>query len=392
MNVLLCPFGEPGYLYPALAVGIELRGRGHTVTVLARPGAARVVREAGLTPLDATAYAEAGTFSVSMWTRTGRQQYQAVVRAAGETGAGALLTSPLCHGALLAAEALDLPATVLGFAAHMWPYREGGEGEPEHVVARRWRLRELLRHYGATREQTGMPPRRDRQEDRPLIGAGLLLRGDPALEYPGAVLPDGVRHVGPCVWEPRADPAELDRVAGLLARAGKPVVYVHLGRTFGGDSMWPRLNATFTGGPYQAVVELARSADARPHPCADIVTVRVPWMDPLVASARMVLTNGTSSPVLAALRHGRPLAVAPAGSEQPVLSEACVRSGVAVRFPADEAADGTAALTSALTGESPHRVRDLATRLAATRGAAAAAGFVLSTLSPALAGTSGAAP
>ncbi len=40
MNVLLCPLNDPGYLYPALAVGRELRRRAHTVHVLAGPRAA----------------------------------------------------------------------------------------------------------------------------------------------------------------------------------------------------------------------------------------------------------------------------------------------------------------------------------------------------------------
>ncbi|MEO3813305.1 hypothetical protein ABGB17_30250 [Sphaerisporangium sp. B11E5] len=394
MNVLLCPFSDPGYLYPALAVGVELRRRGHTVAVLGRPGAARAAQEAGLTALDAAAYGGTGAFSVGRWMMTGHEQYRAVVAAARDTGADALVASVLSHGALLAGEALDLPVTVLGFAAHLWPYRAGGDGEPEHLAQREWRLGELLRHYRALRERTGLPRRHDRPADRPLIGAGLLLRGDPALEYPGAVLPHGVRHVGPCHWEPRPAPAETCRVAGLLARSGKPVVYVHLGREFGGTSLWPRLNAAFTGGPYQAVVELGRSGGPRAAPRADIVTVRVPYMGPLIELSEMVLTSGTSSPVLAALRHGRPLAVAPAGSEQPLLADACERAGVAVRFPGEgTAAALTGALDRALTRETVRRrARWLGARLRDAGGAAAAAGHVVSTVSSAPATPTGARP
>ncbi len=384
MNVLLCPFSDPGYLYPALAVGVELRRRGHEVVVLARAGAAAVVAEAGLTMADAAAYGGADAFSVGRWVRTGVAQCRAVLAAARDTRADALVTTPLCHGALLAAETLDLPATVLGFAAHLWPYREGGGGEPEDVVQREWRLRETRRHYDAARAGAGLPPRRDPSPERPLIGAGLLLRGDPALEYPGAVLPEGVRHVGPCVWEPKPDRAEVEGLAGYLARVGKPVVYVHLGRLFGGTSLWPRLNETFTGGPFQAVVEVARSGGPRPAPGADIVVIRRPWMSPLVALAEVVLTNGTTSPVLAALLHGRPLAVAPAGSEQPLLSEACVRAGVAARFAVAAPSDGAATLKAICDDEELcARARRLGARLAASGGAPAAAAFVAATASAA---------
>ncbi|WP_055482978.1 glycosyltransferase [Sphaerimonospora mesophila] len=394
MNVLLCPFSDPGYLYPALAVGIELRRRGHRVLVLARPRAAVVIGEAGLPMLDAREYHGGRAFSVGCWGETGAAQYRAVAAAAREIGADVLVTSALCHGALLAAEALDLPAVVLGFAAHLWPYRHGGEGEPEHVVLREWRLRELLRHYHATRERVGLRARRDRRPDLPLIGAGLLLRGDPALEYPGAVLPEGIHHVGPCAWEPGADPAELRRLTERLARIGKPVVYVHLGRTFGGESLWPRLNATFTGGPFQAVVERARSGEPRAAAGADLIVVERPWMGPLIALAEVVLTNGTSSPVLAALGQGRPLAVAPAGSEQPLLAEACVRSGVAVRFPgpggeggmggvAGGGAGDGAGLLKAVCDDEPlkQRARRLGERLNRSGGAGAAADFVTSVVS-----------
>ncbi|MCG5212945.1 glycosyltransferase family protein [Streptosporangium soli] len=372
MNVLLCPFSDPGYLYPAVAVGLELRRRGHSVFTLARPGTATALRETALPILPADEYGGAGAFSVGRWVETGMSQYRAVLDAARDVRADAVVTSLLCHGVLLAAETLDLPVTVLGFAAHLWPYRDQVEGEPERVVLREWRLRELLRHYRATREQAGLPYRRDRRPDRPLIGAGLLLRGDPALEYPGAVLPEGVHHVGPCSWEPRADPPALDRLAGHLARVGKPVVYVHLGRVFGGESLWPRLNVTFTGGPFQAVVEQARSGAPHPAADADVVVVRRPWMGPLIELADLVLTNGTTSPVLNALRYGRPLAVAPAGSEQPLLAEACVRSGAAVRFT------GGAEVLKAACDDEPlrNRVRWLGARLNESGGAAAAADFV----------------
>ncbi|MEU6431103.1 hypothetical protein ABZ860_34820 [Microbispora sp. NPDC046973] len=384
MNVLLCPFSDAGYLYPALAVGRELRRRGHAVFPLVRPGAAGVPGEAGLPALNAHEYGGARAFSVAWWGETGAVQYRAVARAAREVRADALVTSILCHGALLAADALDLPVVVLGFAAHLWTYGRGGEGERHGRAAmRERRLLQLLRRYELAREQAGLPPRRDRRRDLPLIGSGLLLRGDQALEHPGAELPEGVRHVGPCPWEPAADPAALHRLAGQVRRIGKPVVYVHLGRVFGGESMWPRLNTTFTGSPFQAVVERGRSGEPRPAPGADVVVVREPWMGPLIELSDLVLTNGTSSPVLAALMRGKPLAVAPIGSEQPLLSEACVRAGVAVGFPPGPVGDGVAALGTAYAGGLGARVRELGARLNTSGGAPAAADAVVAAASSA---------
>ncbi|WP_425554671.1 glycosyltransferase, partial [Kitasatospora putterlickiae] len=263
-------------------------------------------------------------------------QYRATVRAARQAGADLLLTSVLCNGALLAAEALDVPVVVLGLSIHLWTYRSGGADEPRYGRSRENRTRETLALYAATREQAGLAgrgPHGTAPDDTPLLGDALLLRGVPELEYPGTELPPRVHHVGPLAWEPAADPAELAAVDAALARTGKPVVYVHLGRFFGGGTPWPRLNATFTGGRYQAVVEQGRTGDARPGPDADVLLVRKPWLGPLVERAGLVLTAGTSAPVLGALLRGRPLGVTPNGSEQPVLGGALLRAGGAVHLP-----------------------------------------------------------
>lgn len=379
MNVLLCPLSDPGFLYPVIGVGRELRRRGHAVCALGGTAAGPVVSGAGLAFLPADQYGDARAFGVSRWSDRGGAQYVAVRRAAQQTGADVVVTSVLCHGALVAAEVLDLPVVVVGLATHLWSYRSGGTDEPQLSTPREWRSRETVRYYQLVRDQAGLPARRDAVPVTPLIGSGLLLRGDPALEYPGATLPAGVRHVGPCWWEPPAERARLRALRARVDRVGKPVVYVHLGRTFGGRSLWPRLNAAFTGGPFQAVVELGRSGEPRPAPGADITVVREPWMGPLVDWADLVLTNGTSAPVLWALRSGRPLVVAPAGSEQPLLAAACVRAGVAVRFP-DRAGHGESAVLAAAAADPDlgARAAALGARLAGAPGAVRAADLVLS--------------
>ncbi|WP_433431127.1 glycosyltransferase [Nonomuraea sp. CA-141351] len=378
MRVLLCPLSNPGYLYSTLAIGRELRARGHLVAVLCSPGAVATVTLAGLLALNVEEYGPPLVLSVGSWhwVAEGPAQYTAVMDAARDLGADVLLTSILCHGALLAAERLDIPAVVLGLSAWLWPYRGGGPGEGD-TAERDWRIREVRALYDEIRSRTGLAPRRDRHPEQPLLGSAFLLRGHPALEPPGAELPKEAVHVGPCAWEPPPDPGSVALIEQETRRIGKPVVYVHLGRTFGGDSMWPRLNAAFTRSPFQAVVERGRSGDPDPAPAGDLLVVRKPWMDPLIALASLVLTNATSAPVLAALRHGRPLVVAPNGSEQPVLAAACRRAGVAVRFP-DHPGQAVEVLSDALADpELARHARGLGSRLRALAGARAAAQIVL---------------
>ncbi|CAL9363474.1 glycosyltransferase [Streptomyces sp. enrichment culture] len=377
MKILLCPLSDGGYLYPALAAGRELRRRGHDVEVLGRSGVAPVVAGAGLAFAPAEDVGGRRAFSATWWGETGAAQYRATVATARRTGADVLVTSVLCNGALLAAEALDLPVVVIGLSVHLWDYRSGGDGEPHLGRTRASRTHDCRQLYAAVREQVGLAGRAPRWGADPLPGDALLLRGDPALEYPGARLPERVRHVGPLTWEPAPAPGETEAVEDALARCGKPVVYVHLGRFFGGRSLWPRLNEAFTGGPFQAVVEQGRSTDPRPAPGADILLVRKPWMGPLVDRAGLVLANGTSAPVLAALLRGRPLALSPNGSEQPLLTGACLRAGVAVHFPKSPSVQPSALLESAWHDEGLRaRAHALGRRLAAADGVARAADAV----------------
>ncbi|MGW6916952.1 glycosyltransferase [Kitasatospora sp. NPDC054939] len=374
MKVLLCPLSDPGYLYPAVAVGRELRRRGHDTTLIARHGAAPTAAAAGIPMTAVEDDNGAGRLSVRCWFRHQLGQYRAVHAEARARQPDVLLTSALCHGALLAAEQLGLPVVVLGLAAHLWPYPEGGADEPEEPILRHWRLRETVRFYRELREEAGFAPVDDRTAARALIGSRLLLRGDPALEYPDTRLPADVHHVGPCLWEPAPDPAVVDPLLAHPAGPPKRLVYVHLGRTFKGTDLWPRLNAAFTDGPFRAVVELGRSDNPAPHPRADITTVRLPWMAPLVEHADLVVTSATSAPVLTALTRGRPLLVAPDGSEQPLLAAACLRTGAALDLPED-ATPGL--LTRALADSRLHRAAaELGARLNAAGGAALAADHV----------------
>jgi UDP:flavonoid glycosyltransferase YjiC (YdhE family) len=99
-------------------------------------------------------------------------------------------------------------------------------------------------------------------------------------------------------------------------------------------------------------------------------------MGPLIDRAGLVVTNGTSAPVLAGLLRGRPLVVSPAGSEQPLLAAACVRAGVAVAVPGP-AAEPAAALHAAWHDAGLRaRAAQVGRRLAGAAGASGAADAV----------------
>ncbi|MFF4112609.1 glycosyltransferase [Streptomyces sp. NPDC001714] len=332
MKVLMCPLSDPGFLYPVISVGKELKRRGHEVRLLGRRSAAAPAVLAGV-PVTLVEDRHAAAFSASGWVRRQYDQYALILDTLRSFRADVVLTSVFGHGALLAAERSGVPTVVLGLAAYLWPYASGAADEPELPALRRSRLHDMTRLYQDLREQAGLSRGPESEAARSLLGDRYLLRGHPALEYPGSELPDVVRHVGPCFWEPEPDDSVKAQLDGVIARRGKPLVYVHLGRRFQANDIWPHLNSLFAGSPFQAVVELGRSENPAPAPHADLVTVRLPWMRPLVEQASLVLTSATSAPVLGALLHGRPLVVSPAGAEQPLLAEACIRAGLARKLP-----------------------------------------------------------
>lgn len=377
MRILLCPLSDGGYLYPAITAGRELLRRGHHVNALGRSIVMPVAAEAGLPFVAAEDFGEQRAFSAASWGQTGVSQYHAITRAARDVRADVLVTSILCQGALLAAEALDVPVVVVGFAAHIWDFQTRDDGEPHWGMSRSRRTRECRDLYATVREQAGLTSHSPRWGSRPLLGDALLLRGDPALECPGARLPARARHVGSLAWEPTPGPGVVEQLDETLAQRGKPVVYVHLGRVFGGDDPWPMLNAAFTASRFQAIVEQGRSATPRPAPEADILMVRKPWMAPLIKLAGMVWTSGTSAPVLNALRHGRHLVVSPNGSEQPLLAHACTRAGVAAHLPNNPSTVPSLLLEMAWRdhGLRSH-ARALGHRLTATDGAGHAADLI----------------
>jgi hypothetical protein len=67
MNILLCPMSDPGYLYPSLRVAIELRRRGHPVSLLGNDTAAAAARTAAVDLIPAGEVGDPVAFQARRW-------------------------------------------------------------------------------------------------------------------------------------------------------------------------------------------------------------------------------------------------------------------------------------------------------------------------------------
>lgn len=221
-TVLLGAFGDPGHVFPCMALGGALRRRGHEVAIhTAEKWRGHAERE-GFRFFAAPEYGPELTNGVPL------KPYQAVAAATGqasevveEVGPDLVVADILTLAPALAGELAGLPVATL--IPHVypdpldgWPPYSLGARLPRtplgRMVWRRTRPRldaglDLgMRQCNETREQVGLPPRMwvHNGQSPELVLVGTL----PQLEYPRE-WPAHVHVVGPLQWEPQADEIEL---------------------------------------------------------------------------------------------------------------------------------------------------------------------------------------
>jgi hypothetical protein len=214
MRLLWGASAQPGSLFPAVPLVLELLRRGHQVTALSDPDAESTFRALGcmflperraqMVPPPARPLTRE---SKARWWRDYALAVFADTEDALRDGSYDLvLADPLEPGLDFAAESLGVPycsyvhwgldecGPDVPFSHHLWD----GETPVDRAFAAWW---------NELRDQAGLPP-----ESRP-VGEHrwyrtsptlTLLLGLPELVHPRGALPPGVLRVGPTVWDPPA--------------------------------------------------------------------------------------------------------------------------------------------------------------------------------------------
>jgi len=222
LRLLLGAFGDPGHVFPLLALGRALVARGHDVTLQTWAGWRAVCEAEGLR------FAQAPEYQVFPTRERPLKPFEAVVRATRDTMGLVEETAPdvvvadiLTLAPALAAELHGVPwATVvphvfpMGAAGHP-PYSLGARMPRTGAGRRGWdalsglvaRGEELGRvELNETRRRLGLPPL-----DWPHGGLSrdlTMVATFPHLEYERE-WPAWAHVVGPLLWEPPADEVEL---------------------------------------------------------------------------------------------------------------------------------------------------------------------------------------
>lgn len=225
LRIFLGAFGQPGHAFPMLALGAELRARGHEVTYETWSRWRKPVEAHGMRFLAAPEYPTFPTREQPLGP------YEAVVRATTQTRPALAETQPdvVVHDILTLAPALageleSVPVATL--IPHVYPVTEPGF-PPYALGARLPRTRAGRVLWRAVDRPVRSGLERGRQElndTRRRLGLGpvdrfhgglsprLTMVGTlPQLEYPRP-WPDQVKIVGPLMWEPAC--AEVDPPPG----------------------------------------------------------------------------------------------------------------------------------------------------------------------------------
>lgn len=415
-SFLLASWGSSGNLNPLLTGGRQLRRNGHRVRVIADPAMRDEVKAAGF---DHVTWNRAPTgraadptdcSDLSEWIRRAvfnpAAAYAADIRdEAGRLPTDAVLSLDVLFGAVLGAEAADLPVAMLSPHVSIRPLpgvppAASGLGQPAtpeervEVAAANDRWADFLNGFLPTLNeacaQMGVAGLSHVVDifDRP---DRLLLAVSRAFDFRAASLPENLRYVGPLLDQPSwSEPwrapwtARSDRPRALIACSTGAQGQGELVQRIINAMGLVEVEAVATAGPNVSIDELRAPENVRllhsaPH-------------DTIMKEVSLVVTQGGHGTVNRALINGLPLLVLPLGRDQGDNAARVEAKGAGIRLPPTASEAEIAAAMNRLIQEPHFRaaarhlgdaitadmdgsklVREMETIVAIRRGAATAA-------------------
>jgi MGT family glycosyltransferase len=154
-----------------------------------------------------------------------------------------------------------------------------------------------------------------------------LIPTSQTFDYNRADLPDSVRYVGPCLFPPPS--------GQYIGSVGPRAVVVDEGTLYTKDAVMVRAAQVLTG--YRTTILAGKHRDPRdlePAVSSDSVSVRA-WrpLHQALGDASIVITNGNTESVMAALLRGLPMVVVPAIMDQHEVALRVAESGAGINLP-----------------------------------------------------------
>jgi MGT family glycosyltransferase len=348
----------PGRLYPLVPTLLELKGRGHQVTVKAGIDDIERLRSVGLhaeplappierfEPDDWKARTRFGALMSGLRQFGERAHSQAddLAHTIADLQPDALFIDEGAWGAAAAAERSGLPWAFSLVSAIPLTSRDAppfGLGlRPRHDAVGRLRDRVLGRltlgtleriiasHLNPLRTQLNLPPFSKIDQFYLVADLVITFTAEP-FEYPRSDWPSKVRLVGPGLWEPPAEPP------AWLADVHRPLVLVTCSTLFQNDRKIAQIACeAFDGEPIDAVITTVEIDPATFTPPPNVRIERFVPHSPVLEHAACVVCHAGMGITQKALAHGVPVVAIPFGRDQPEVARRVEVAGAGVRLPA----------------------------------------------------------
>jgi MGT family glycosyltransferase len=347
-----------GHLFPVTPIMLELRRRGHEVALRTLASQVETMRDLGLEAaaidpaIEAIEHDDylartpigANKRGVRAFCKRATYEVPDLRRAIDELNPDALLVDVNAFGAAAAAEAWGGPWAVWSPYPLPLPSRDAPPFGPGFRPARGalGRLRDaalrplvfggveriVTPRVNEIRSGVGLPSLPDATAMFTAPPLLIYLTAEP-FEYPRSDWPANVRMVGPCDWDPPAEPPEW------LAEEGDPLVLVTTSSEFQDDARLVRCALEALDGQPLRVVVTAPSL----HPSdfevpANARVLSFAPHSPLLERAACAITHGGMGATQKALSRGVPVCAVPFGRDQLEVARRVELAAAGARLPA----------------------------------------------------------
>lgn len=344
MKILWVVSAEPGSLYPAVPVALELARRGHQVTALCEESSRSTFEELGfafraaseldavLALFDPAAHGGGRAAKFAWHELYVRSLYADVQRELSADDYDLALVDPLEPGATFAPEAARVPCVAyvhwrmdetgpdVAYCHHFW----GREQPADEAFVAWWNEQRALVGLGPDPRPAG-----EHRWYRCSPDLTLLL-GIPELAHPKGDLPSYVTRVGPTPWSPASSgplPAWIDDLG-----AARPAVLASVSTVSPADrDLLAALGEAVEGLDVDVVATVPVTGELPPLPGNVRVAPFVPHaaLLPRVAAVVSQAGNGT---VTHAACAGAPMLLVPDGRDRFEVARGAVAAGIAIEI------------------------------------------------------------
>lgn len=369
MRILWVACSQPGSLYPAVPIVLELVRRGHAVTALCDGASQPTFESLGvpfrprreldrhLAGFDAAAHGGGRSAKLAWHARYVEALYADAHRELADGAYDTLMFDPLEPGADFAAEAAGVPS----FSYVHWRMSETGPDVPFrfHLWAGdRPADESFVDWWNAQRALVGLGP-----ETRPVDEARwyrhsralTLILGLPELAHPKGAIPSYARRIGPTTWLPPAGeaPPWLDELG-----RDRPAILASVSTVGAVDSeLLEAVGDAMCDEPVDVVATVPSGAALPRLPSNVRVAPFVPH-SLLLPRVSTVVSHAGNGTVTAAACSGVPLLLLPAGRDQFEVASGAAAAGVAIVLErADLSAVRMRSAVRALLGPGDYRTR-----------------------------------